>query len=106
MIPTSPPEHRRNRLTKPLLKRQLPLLHSECSRSTEHCSRSPGFAVGPEGSHESAPGHDPVLRLRDFNTETLRFLHDPGVPFTYNRAEQDPCMIKLRMKTSGTFRSP
>lgn len=51
------------------------------------------------------PGHL-ALRLRDFKTQTLRFPHDPGVPFTNSLEEHDPCMIKLRMKTSGTFRSP
>ena len=41
----------------------------------------------------------------EFKTETLRFLHEPGVPFRNNLAERDRRMIKLRMKISGTFRS-
>ncbi len=35
----------------------------------------------------------------------LRFLTNPSVPFTNNRAEQDNRMIKVRQKTSGTFSS-
>ena len=45
------------------------------------------------------------MRLRDFKTETLRSLHDPGVPFTNNQVEQELRMMKLRMKISGSCRS-
>jgi transposase len=35
----------------------------------------------------------------------LRFLTDPGVPFTNNPAEQAARMMKLRQKISGGFRA-
>ena len=38
--------------------------------------------------------------------DTLRFLHDPSVPFTNNEAERDMRMMNLRMKISGGLRSP
>ena len=44
-------------------------------------------------------------RLRDRKQDVLRFVSDPGVPFTNNQAEQDLRMMKLRMKISGGFRS-
>ena len=61
--------------------------------------------AGPKGRQKRRPGHNLALRLRDYKTETLRFLHDPGVPFTNNQAERDLRMMKLRMKISGAFRS-
>ena len=35
----------------------------------------------------------------------LQLLHDAGVPFTSNQVERDPCMMKVCMKISGSFRT-
>ena len=45
------------------------------------------------------------MRLQSRKQDTLRFLIDPAVPFTNNQAEQDGCMMKLKQKISGGFRS-
>lgn len=44
-------------------------------------------------------------RLRDRETDVLRFATDLSVPFTNNQAERDLRPTKTQMKISGTFRS-
>ncbi len=44
-------------------------------------------------------------RLRDRETETLRFLHDPHVPWSNNQAEQDIRPAKTLLKIIGGFRT-
>ena len=60
---------------------------------------------GARGRSAKRPGHNLLVRLRDFKTEVLRFLFDFAVPFTNNQAEQDIRMMKVTMKISGGFRT-
>jgi transposase len=59
----------------------------------------------PSGREPRRTGHNLILRLTTRKQDTLRFLHDPAVPFTNNQAERDARMMKLRQKISGGFRS-
>lgn len=69
--------------------------------------RQPPLAKSPgtRGRQARRPGHNLLLRLRDYRDDVLRFIADFAVPFTNNQAEQDLRMMKLRMKISGTFRT-
>ena len=63
-------------------------------------------SAGARGRKAKRPGHNLLIRLRDYRDDVLRFIADFAVPFTNNQAEQDLRMMKVRMKISGTFRTP
>ena len=73
-----------------------------------HEAQPPLPAKGGAKRRGHAPrrtGHNLLLRFSTRKEDTLRFLHDPSVPFTNNQAERDVRMMKLRQKISGGFRS-
>jgi transposase len=65
--------------------------------------RADGKATG-RGRTPRRVGHNLLLRLSTRKPDVLRFLSNPGVPFTNNQAERDARMMKLRQKISGGFR--
>jgi transposase len=66
----------------------------------------PAFAVKPKtGRAAKRPGHNLLIRFRDFKDAVLRCLFEPGVPFTNNLAERDIRMMKVKQKISGGFRA-
>ena len=60
---------------------------------------------GTRGRQALRPGHNLVVRLRDYKDDVLRFVSNFAVPFTNNLAEQDIRMMKVKMKISGGFRT-
>src|SRR5207247_10384180 len=75
------------------------------TRADRECPARP--AKHPETNRRAAQSKSRNLleRLRDFETETLRFMTDPLVPFTNNQCENDLRMTKVQQKISGCFRS-
>ena len=69
-------------------------------------ARAPKKSGGERrGRKPRRTGHNLLLRLQTRKEDTLRFLHDPAVPFTNNEAERDGRMMKVKQKISGGFRS-
>lgn len=57
------------------------------------------------GRPKRRTGYNLLMRLKNYDEDVLRFLHDPNVPFTNNEAERDLRMVKCKQKISGGFRS-
>jgi len=72
---------------------------------TECPPPDPDTRTGKRGRIAKTKSRNLLERLRNFETETLRFMTDPLVPFTNNQGENDLRMTKVQQKISGCFRS-
>jgi transposase len=61
---------------------------------------------GKRGRTRQSKAVNLLHRLRTYADDVLRFMTDPGVPFTNNLAEQAVRMPKVKQKVSGCFRTP
>jgi transposase len=60
---------------------------------------------GKRGRTRQSKAVNLLQRLRTYADDVLRFMTDPGVPFTNNLAEQAVRMPKVKQKVSGCFRT-
>ena len=60
---------------------------------------------GRRGKVPRSKSRNLLERLRDFESDVLRFMDDETVPFSNNQAENDLRMTKVQQKISGCFRS-
>lgn len=60
---------------------------------------------GRRGRLPRSKARNLLERLRNFETDVLRFMENEEVPFTNNLAEKDIRMTKVQQKISGCFRS-
>lgn len=68
-------------------------------------SPPPEKIPGQRGRVKKTKSRNLLERLKDFATETLRFVWEREVPFTNNQGENDLRMTKVQQKVSGCFRS-
>jgi transposase len=94
VLPTAVSKHYRKRYRKVLADADI-----ECPlpKVTER--------QGSRGRIPRSKARNLLERLRDYENDVLRFMHEPDVPFSNNQAENDIRMTKVQQKISGCFRS-
>ncbi len=94
------------RLTKKAAKRFRSRYRNILTRGDRECPAPKTKADSSKpGRIARSKSRNLLERLREFETETLRFMTDKRVPFTNNQGENDIRMTKVQQKISGCFRS-
>lgn len=68
------------------------------------CPISPS-PEGKRGRLKKSKSRNLLERLRDYESDVLRFMRESAVPFSNNQGERDLRVAKLQQKISGCFRS-
>jgi transposase len=91
-----------------LLSQQFRHRYRELLAEAETECPPPNEADRKEGARGKLPrskARNLLERLRDFESDVLRFMDEKEVPFSNNQAENDLRMTKVQQKISGCFRS-
>lgn len=86
---------------------RLTLLYSTIvDRGIEYHEAQPKLVkANGKNTRAKRPGHNLLIRLKEYSGAVLRFLTNPNVPFTNNLAEQDIRMMKVKQKITGGFKT-
>jgi len=71
----------------------------------EHPHEPPTRKKGRRGRSAKPPVNNLIERFEKHREAILRYIFEPGVPFTNNQGERDLRMAKVQQKVSGTFRT-
>jgi transposase len=74
------------------------------TKGSNECPENVAIA-GKKGRPDQSKSRNLPNRLREYETDALRFLTEEEVPFTNNQGENDIRMSKVHQKISGCFRS-
>jgi transposase len=74
-------------------------------RANNECPEPKLIGPAKRGRPKKNKPRNLLERLRDYETEVLRFMTDKRIPFTNNLSERDLRMTKVQQKISGCFRS-
>jgi len=75
------------------------------ARAARECPEPEREGPFKRGRLKKSKARNLLERLRDYETEVLRFITEAHVPFTNNLSERDIRMTKVQQKISGCFRS-
>jgi transposase len=88
------------------LERLILLYSTIVDRGIEYHETQPKLLkANGKSTRAKRPGHNLLIRLKEYSGAVLLFLTNPNVPFTNNLAEQDIRMMKVKQKITGGFKT-
>jgi transposase len=97
-----PPENKLDHKQARYFKKQYRKILEDGEKESPPFKREDGKK---RGKTKQTKDHNLLMRLKEFEAETLRFMTVDFVPFTNNRSENALRMLKVQQKISGCFRS-